>query len=180
MSNLQALARDLLNQSSGGLGSVAIQPMQPGGYNPRGQVGSLPVAQVSSLGQQVVDYTGAAYTAGGLTVSGFGDTVVPANTRGFRVHIDVRRPFLPQSIWMPSTVVGLYLVDFQVEGVGLFANPGGQGIPCELVSEVSNMPQMQWITLNPDTGGEFVIDNPTLNPLVFSGGFWGTNIMRTR
>lgn len=181
MSNLQALARQLLNENQGGLGSVAIQAMQPGGYqNPRGSVGSLQAQQVASFGQQVVDYTGAAYTAGGLTMAGFGDTVIPANTRGNIVHIDVRRPFLPQSLWMPSTVVGLFLVDFQVEGVGLFANPGNQGVPCELVSEVSNMPQMQWITLNPDTGCNFVVDNPTNNPLVFSGCFWGTNIMRTR
>lgn len=180
MSDYQRMAQQLL-ASQGGLGSVAIAPGQIGSYSigPQ-QIGGPPAVMVQNLGQRPVDYTQAAYTQGGLTLCGFGSTTIPAGAQGFQVHIDVRRPFLPQSLWMPSTVLGLQIVDFIVEGQGLFANPGGQGTPNELVSEVSNMPQIQWMTLNPDTGGDFLIDNPTGGPLVFSGAFWGNNIIRTR
>jgi len=40
----------------------------------------------------------------------------------------------------------------------------------ELVSEVGNMPQIQWPTL-PATGGAFIVSNPTGADIIFSGCF---------
>jgi hypothetical protein len=174
------IARNLL-QAGGGVGSVAIAPQQVGypyAIQPQ-YVGGPPAMQVANLGQPAVDYTSSPYTNGGLTYLGFGLTEVPAG-QTVNIHIDARRPFLPQLLYCPSTVIGLQLVDFQVEGNGLFANPPSQGIPIELVSEVSNIQQIQWMTINPDTGGTFVIRNPTGGALNFSGAFWGTNIQRMR
>jgi hypothetical protein len=178
------LAQDLI-RSSGGIGSVSIAAQQPGVgtvsiYGQQPGVGALGARDVPNMGMKVVDYTGAAYNSGGLTYCGFGSTSVPAGSTGFQVHIDVRRPFLPQLLYMPSTRFGLQIVDFVVEGNGLFANPARQGVPNELVSEVSNIEQIQWITLNPDTGGDFFIDNPTGAAIIFSGAFWGTNVIRNR
>jgi len=182
------IARNLL-AAAGGVGSVAIAPQQPGvGYpyaiapQQQGYYGGVsgpPAVQVPNLGTPPVDYSSSPYTNGGLTYLGFGLTEVAAGAT-VSVHIDARRPFLPQLLYCPSTVIGLQLVDFQVEGNGLFANPADQGIPIELVSEVSNIQQIQWMTINPDTGGTFVIRNPTANSLNFSGAFWGTNIQRLR
>lgn len=182
--NYRALAQNLM-RSAGGVGSIAIQRQQPFGsvgqvaIYPQ-QVGSLPAQAVPNLGQAAVNYTQAAYNSGGLTYCGFGRTLVPAGATGQRIHLNVRRPFLPQQLWMPSTIYGIKIVDFIVEGNGLFANPGGQGVPNELFSEVSNMNQIEWLTLNPDTGGDFLVDNPTLGDLWFEGGFWGTNVIRNR
>lgn len=187
--NYNQIAQNLLQQA-GAVGSVAIAAQQPGvgypyaiapqqmGYG-YGGVSGPPAVQVPNLGTPPVDYTTAPYTNGGLTYMGFGLTSVGAGATA-NIHIDVRRPFLPQLLYCPSTVIGLQLVDFQVEGNGLFANPPSQGIPIELVSEVSNIQQIQWMTINPDTGGTFVIYNPTSSPLNFSGAFWGTNIQRMR
>lgn len=181
------IARNLL-ANAGAVGSVAIAPQQMGVGNPYAimpqqpyyqGVSGPPAQQVPNLGQAPVDYSVAPYGNGGLTYMGFGLTSVAAGATA-NIHIDVRRPFLPQLLYMPSTVIGLQLIDFQVEGNGLFANPPDQGIPCELVSEVSNIQQIQWMTLNPDTGGTFIIYNPTANALNFSGAFWGTNIQRMR
>jgi hypothetical protein len=186
----EQLAQNML-AGVGGLGAVQIAPMQAGmAAQQQGmgqpmmiypqQIGAQPALAVNNLHQRPVDYTQAAYQAGGLTLMGFPRTVIPAGSTGTQLQINVRRPFLPQSLWMPSTVFGLQLVDFIVEGIGLFANSGGQGVPNELLSEVSNMPQIQWMTLNPETGGQFVIANPTGGDLVFSGCFWGTNLQRLR
>ena len=184
MPNYQRIARNLL-RSNGAIGTVALAAQQPGVGQPlvlypqQPGVGALPAAAVPQLGQRPVDYTPAAYTAGGLTYCGLGRTLVPAG-QSVQVHIDVRRPFLPQLFYMPSTIYGLQIDDFVVEGSGLFANPANQGIPNELVSEVSNIEQIQWMTLNPDTGGDFFVTNPTGAGLYFSGCFWGTNIIRNR
>jgi hypothetical protein len=139
----------------------------------------MPFAQQSDApNDTIVSYTGAAYKSGGLTYCGFGRTIVPAGATNLAIQINVRRPFLPQLAYMPSTIFGLSIDDFQVEGQGLFANALTQGVANELLSEVSNLPQIQWITLDPSTGGAFIVSNPTANPLVFSGAFWGTNLIR--
>jgi hypothetical protein len=179
--NYHQMARRLMG-AHGGVGTVAIaaqQVGQPIALYPQ-QVGTLPAQAVQNFGQRPIEYTQAPYEQGGLTYLGFGTKIIPAGATGFQVHIDTRRPFLPQQYWMPSTTFGLQIVDFVVEGKGAFANPAGQGVPNELISEVSNMPQIQWMTLNPDTGGDFFIDNPTAGPLAFSGAFWGVNVTRSR
>lgn len=173
------LAHSLANPI-GGVGAVQIMPQQVGqpvSIMPQ-QVG-IPAAMAAPQAQQAaVQYSGAAYKAGGLTYCGFGRTVIPAGAVNQAVQINVRRPFLPQLVYMPSTVFGLQIDDFQVEGTGLFASALTQGMPNELISEVSNIEQIQWPTLDPSTGGAFLVSNPTLGDLIFSGAFWGTNLIR--
>lgn len=164
-----------------GVGAVSIIPQQVGQpvqIWPQ-QVG-MPQAQMVQQSQQQppVQYNQTGYRMGGLTLCGFPRVTVPAGTLNASVQINVRRPFLPQLLYMPSTFFGLQLVDFDVEGTGLFASVTTQSVPNELVSEVSNMPQIQWPTLEPATGGAFIVSNPTGADIIFSGCFWGTNLIR--
>jgi len=163
-----------------GVGNVAIMPQQVGAVQVWPQQVGIPQAQMVPQGQQQppVQYAQTGYKAGGLTLCGFPRVNVPAGTTNASVQINVRRPFLPQLLYMPSTFFGLQLVDFDVEGTGLFASVTTQSVPNELVSEVSNMPQIQWPTLEPATGGAFIVSNPTGADIIFSGCFWGTNLIR--
>lgn len=182
MPNYKRQAQQLLRQM-GGIGALEIQPQQVGQQlriqAQQPGVG-LPaqMVQPSPNGPKVVSYEEAGYKSGGLTYCGFGTTTLSAGAVNFSVTIQVRRPFLPQLVYCPSTTFGFLVDDFNVEGMGLFANKPNQGMPNELLSEVSNIEQIQWPTLNPSTNGEFLLSNPTAAPLTFSGAFWGTNLTR--
>lgn len=182
MPNYKREAQQLLRQM-GGIGQLAIDPQQVGQalriMAQQPGVG-LPAAMVSTEGgtRKVVSYKEAGYDSGGLTYCGFGITPLAAGAVNTPVTIVVRRPFLPQLVYCPSTTFGYLIDDFQVEGMGLFANNPNQGMPNELISEVSNIEQIQWPTLNPATNGQFLLSNPTGGILNFSGAFWGTNLVR--
>lgn len=155
-----------------------IQPQQVAAPVIWPQHVGLPAAQAAGPGGTVVQYSEQGYKAGGLTYCGFPRQLIAAGSTNVSVTIKVRRPFLPQLWLMPSTIYGLVINDFVIEGIGLFASPVSQGMPNELVSEVSNMPQIQWPTLDPSTNGEFTVSNPTADDLYFTGCFWGTNLLR--
>lgn len=153
-----------------GVGAVQIYPQQPGVGLPAALLGVDPASKA------IVNYSEKGYGAGGATYAGFPRTTVAAGAT-VNINVSVRRPFLPQLLGMPSTVFGLELVDALVQGVGLFANDSSGGVPNEMVSEVSNFPQIQWPTLDTNIPLTFVVRNPTGAPLVFSGTFWGTNLI---
>ena len=190
----QRMANQLLAAQGGIGGPVSIVPQHVFGANMQGigvpqiypqQVG-MPAAAMAAPGQQgqIVRYGEQSYKSGGLTYCGFPRVTVLAGAVNQEINIPVRRPFLPQLWYMPSTIFGLIINDFTVEGMGLFASPvattagGIIGVPNVNVSEVSNMPQIQWPTLDPSTNGNFVVSNPTGGDLIFSGNFWGTNLIR--
>jgi len=182
-------------QSRGGVGGpLQIIPQTGVPMNQRigipqiypSQVGMPAAQQTPGNGDGViVRYNNQAYKSGGLTYSAFPVVTVPNGTTNLEINIPVRRPFLPQLWYMPSTTFGLIINDFTVEGMGLFASPvattagGIIGVPNELVSEVSNMPQIQWPTIDPSTNGNFLVSNQSGADLIFSGAFWGTNLIRT-
>jgi hypothetical protein len=187
MPNYRNVARSLL-AGNGGVGAVQILAQQPGGVGqpvmimPQQPGGVGLPAQMAQPGGQVqgdVSYLPAGYRSGGLTYCGFPRVVVPAGAVGQTIQVNVRRPFLPQLAYLPSTEFGLIIQDFDVEGTGLFANPANQGVPNETLSEVSNIEQIQWPTLDPSTGGAFLVSNPTIADIIFSGTFWGTNLIRS-
>lgn len=133
-------------------------------------------AQVDSSGQPVVQYTPPVYVAGDVTYLGFAATSVPANSPGTSVPVSTNRPFTPQKMGCPSTVLGLLITQINISGTNLLAN--SLGIPIELFSEVSTFPQILWPTLDTATGVEFVVANPTGAALIFSGAFYGTQVRR--
>lgn len=173
--NAQELATRLL-QAQGGVGALDVQAQQIGSALnvQRQQIGLPAAAGQVNAGQ--VQYSQAAYDQGGLSWLGFGQTVIAAGATNIVVPITTQRPFTPQLVYHPSTVIGLLINQVQLEGTNLFANV--LGIPIELWSEVSNAPQIQWPTLDTSTGIQFVVSNPTGAPLNFSGGFWGTQVRR--
>ena len=117
-----------------------------------------------------------AYVDGGLTYLGFGATTVLAGAVQQNIPIATQRPFTPQHLRLPSTVIGLLINAVLLEGTNLYANQ--LGVPIELFSEVATAPQMPWPTLDTSTGIVFVVSNPTAGNLVFSGAFYGTQVRR--
>lgn len=129
----------------------------------------------SMMSQQPVPYAPTFYASADVSWFGFGTTVVPA---GATVPVTLRpkRPFKPQKLLLPSTVIGLLITSADIGGTNMFANDAG--IPTELFSEVSTAPQLDWITVEPAVGIEFTIFNPTGAPLNFSGSLYGTQVRR--
>ena len=179
--NSSQMARQLLAAHGQGVGAALnVRAQQPGvgaALNVRRMQPGVGVpAQAQAFHPGAVDYDQAAYPEGGLTWLGFGVTVVPAAAVNQVVPITTQRPFTPQLLYLPSTVIGLIVTQVQLEGTNLFANT--LGIPVELMSEVSNAPQIQWPTLDTSTGIQFLVSNPTGGNLNFEGGFWGTQVRR--
>lgn len=139
-------------------------------------VGAPAVAEQAGAGMPVVQYTPPVYVAGDVTYLGFAATSIPANSPGTNVDVSTNRPFTPQKMGCPSTVLGLLITQINISGTNLLAN--SLGIPIELFSEVSTFPQILWPTLDTATGVQFVVANPTGAALVFSGAFYGTQVRR--
>jgi hypothetical protein len=147
---------------------MTIQPTYPG-------VGA-PVQQEQGQVQQPVRYSDAAYTSADVTYLGFGTTDIPAGSVGTVVNVPTNRPFRPQKMGCPSSTIGLLCAQVTISGTNVFANQ--QGVPLELLSEVSTFPQILWPDLDTATGVDFTILNPTLGILPFQGAFYGVQLRR--
>lgn len=186
------IAQSLLQGQVGGFPAVGggvvgdlvnVQPVYPGqrvggpAVNPF-YVGVPAVAAQSPSGADV-QYSPPQYVAGDVTYLGFGTATtntIPAGSVGTPVNVSTNRPFTPQKMGCPSTVLGLFITQINISGTNLLAN--ALGVPIELFSEVSTFPQILWPTLDTATGVQFVVANPTGGPLVFSGAFYGTQVRR--
>lgn len=164
--------------------AINVMPVYPGrgvggpGVSPY-YVGVPAVAAGPDPSGQAVQYSPPNYVAGDVTYLGFGSTSVPPTAsggQGTSVPVSTNRPFTPQKMGCPSTVLGLLITQINISGTNLLAN--SLGVPVELVSEVSTFPQVLWPTLDTATGVEFVIANPTAGALIFSGAFYGTQVRR--
>jgi hypothetical protein len=160
---------------------VAVAPYYPGGraagpqVNPY-YVGLPAVAAGQDPSGSNISYGAPQYVAGDVTYLGFGATSIPAGSIGTPVDVSTNRPFTPQKMGCPSTVLGLLITQINISGTNLLAN--SLGVPVELLSEVSTFPQVLWPTLDTATGVQFVVANPTGGALVFSGAFYGTQVRR--
>lgn len=155
-----------------GLGT-SVRPYRVG-TSVRARVGA-PALAVPQLGETPIEYAPTQYSSGGNSYFGFGQTVVPAGARSV-LQFNPIRPFEPQELRCPSTVIGLLLEQINIQGVQFFANKAGFGVPIEMFSEVSRLKGLEAATINPDTGVEMTIFNPTGGDLVFSGCFRGTQV----
>lgn len=156
--------------------SVRVRPRVVGAVNVRPRYVGAPAQRVQSVNEEAIEYEPEQYVAGNLTWMGLGQTVIPAGSPGTAIPIRPIRPITPQKLFCPSTVVGLLLLEANIGGVNLFA--GSAGVPIELFSEVSTSPQIDWMTLDPAVGIEFVVGNPTAGALTFSGALYGTSVRR--
>lgn len=150
------------------VGSPNVMPYYPG-------VGA-PAMAVDQTTNQPVQYSQPQYFAGDVTYLGFGATSIPAGSVGTPVNVSTNRPFTPQKMGCPSTVIGLLILQVNVSGTNILAN--ALGAPIELLSEVSTFPQVLWPSLDTATGVQFVVGNPTGAALVFSGAFYGPQVRR--
>jgi hypothetical protein len=182
MDQAAQLANELLSGQVGGMGDlVNVMPMYPGGRSVGGPavnpyyVGA-PAMPGAAPASEVVNYSPPQYVAGDVTYLGFAATSIPAGSVGTIVNVSTQRPFTPQKMGCPSTVLGLLITQINISGTNLLAN--SLGIPIELFSEVSTFPQILWPTLDTATGVQFVIANPTGGALVYSGAFYGTQVRR--
>ena len=159
---------------------IAVAPYYPGrtgGPQPNPYYVGVPaVAAGQDPSGQNVSYGPPQYVSGDVTYLGFGSTSVPAGSIGTPVDVSTNRPFTPQKMGCPSTVLGLLITQINISGTNLLAN--SLGVPVELLSEVSTFPQVLWPTLDTATGVQFVVANPTAGALVFSGAFYGTQVRR--
>lgn len=168
-------------QLMGGVGGAEVNPM----FLPRGvgsadvqpmYVGAPAVAQAQMQGQ-VVNYSGIQYVAGELSYFGMGSILIPAGSTGVQTApLLPSRPITPQRLGCPSNVQGLLIQAASIGGINLFASQ--LGVPIEMFSEVSTFPQMNWPTLEPSTGIQFTLANPTLTDLLFKPVFYGTQVRR--
>lgn len=160
---------------------VNVMPVYPGqrvggpAVNPY-YVGLPAVASQPDPGGAAVQYSPPQYVAGDVTYLGFAATSIPAGSVGTPVNVSTNRPFTPQKMGCPSTVLGLLITQINISGTNLLAN--ALGIPIELFSEVSTFPQILWPTLDTATGVQFVVANPTGGALTYSGAFYGTQVRR--
>jgi hypothetical protein len=194
MDNAEQIAHSLLQGQVGGpFAAVGAYPYVGDAINVVPQYPGRPAAGSPSVNPyyvgapavdsgaqgQSVQYGPQTYVAGDVTYLGFGATSIPptaAGGQGTSVPVSTNRPFTPQKMGCPSTVLGLLITQINISGTNLLAN--SLGVPVELLSEVSTFPQVLWPTLDTATGVEFVVANPTLGALVFSGAFYGTQVRR--
>jgi len=149
------------------VGGTAVQPFYPG------RVGA-PAQMQQAPGGSPINYSPQEYVAGDVTDFGLGRTTIAAGATGTSVTIRPPRPFTPQMLTCPSTVQGLLIKSISIAGTNI--NCGDEGTPIERYSEVSQVPQILFPTIDPSTGVVFVIANPTADDLVFSGSFYGTQV----
>lgn len=169
-----------------GVGSVGDVDVMPH-YTPPGvRIGGAMVAPryigapaeavtQMAMAQQAVPYAPTHYASADVSWFGFGVTNIAAGATA-TVTLRPKRPFKPQKLLLPSTVIGLLITSADIGGTNMFANDAG--IPTELFSEVSTAPQLDWITVEPAVGIEFTIRNPTGVQLAFSGSLYGTQVRR--
>lgn len=178
---------DLLAGISGRVGASAV-PRRLGRARARRRMGAAPVARrlgaraerVEDSPEEPILYTSRRYNSGDVTYCGFGFINVPA-TPGLLTPVTTGivspdRPFTPQKLFIPSTQFGLFLLRVNIEGDNIFAS--SQGLACEIFSEGSFFPQMDWPDIDPSTGIEFVFANPGNVALIGSPGFYGTDLRR--
>lgn len=177
------IAAEMLARDEGGIGAVAVQAHYPGvgqvAVTPQypgvgAPANFVPQQQQGAPGAAPVNYSGAAYSAGDVSYLGLGVTSVPAGTVNQRIQVLPNRPFTPQWYISPSNVQNLLITQISVGGVGLLANE--LGMPIECFSEVSNMPQIMWPTLDPAVGIVYIVSNPTAQDRDFSGTLYGTSV----
>jgi hypothetical protein len=150
------------------VGSPNVAPYYPG-------VGVPAVEQQAPQGNDV-RYSQPQYVAGDVTLLGFGTTQIPPALVPTPVNVSTNRPFTPQKMGCPSTVVGLFIQQVNVSGTNLLAN--ALGFPVELVSEVSTFPQVLWPSLDTATGVQFIVVSNNLGNVTFSGAFYGPQVRR--
>lgn len=170
MNRFQQAARQM------GLAGTAVGPYRVGGTTVQRGVGAPAILSPAGVGAPPVMYSPQEFASGGNSYMGFGTTVIPANTNNVPVQVNPIRPFTPMEMRCPSTVIGLQVDQMTIQGVQFFANRPGFGIPIEMFSEVSRLQGLEAATIQPDTGVEFFLSNPTGGDLVFSGCFRGTQV----
>lgn len=176
--NANEIARQLLASADGRVGGpiprrglgVSIVPRRLGARAER----------VEGNAETPIQYTGRDYNSGDVTYLGFGRFVIPS-TPGLLTPVSTgiqrpTRPFVPQKLFAPSTQFGLYVLQVNIEGTNILASAAG--IAIEMFSEASYFPQMEWPDIDPSTGIEFVVANPSAAALDFAPAFYGTDVRR--
>jgi hypothetical protein len=150
------------------VGATQVSPFYPG------RVGVPAQFDPAGAAQAGIQYSPQAYTAGDVTFFGIGRTTIPAGSTGTTFNVKPPRPCSPQMFICKSNVQNLLVLAISIAGTNILN--GQTGVPIELFSEVSQAPQILYPSIDPSTGVDFTVSNPTGGDLVFSGAFYGTQV----
>ncbi len=170
-----------INAERGGVGAVRIR--RGAGVAIRGNRmrAGAPVEMVQSFDEQPVQISPEKFVAADRSYFGIGynpalttagGNLVAAGADRTKINFLPERPIEPMRWIMPSTITGLFINQIKINGTDLL--PSDLGVPCELFSEVSTAPDIDWITINTTPGVQFYVSNPTGEALLFTGAFAGT------
>lgn len=165
---------DHLLRSAGSVGATQVRPRFVGATQVRPRFIGAPANMVPDDNEMPIDYSQQAYKAGDVSYMGLGETIIAPLTQITLPAFRPNRPITPQKIGFKSTVIGLLINQISIGGVGLFASENG--VPVELLSEVSTFPQLLWPTVDPSTGIVFQVTNPTAGALPLSGAIYGAQV----
>ncbi len=159
---------EMLLSPEGGIGNMVAPHYMPpgtgvGGVSPYypGQVPGvgLPIEQtaVPMAGGVPVEVSPTQYVAANVSYMGLGDTLLTPLVSNFDITLRPLRPIRPQKIGFPSNVQDILINQITIGGTTVFAN--NDGIPIEMLSEVSIFPQIAYPTIDPATGVVFQVTN---------------------
>lgn len=171
----------------GGVGSPSVHARWPGVGSPSivprylRRVGSPAVKVAAGQDEQATLYSDPEYSAGEVTYLPFRSLVAidAAGVPGAKMTLEVKtkRPFQPQDLRFPSTLEGLVLLEAQIQGTNMLAN--SEGLAFELLSEVTTIGPIDWITIDPASGAQLFIENIGAEEgQIPRGTFWGTALRR--
>lgn len=160
-----------------GVGGTTVKPYRPnvGGTDVRPYRVGAPAEMTQEDLEAAVLYSAQQFRDGGNSYFGFGQTIILANTAPTLIFKPFR-PFTPLELRCPSTVIDLLIEQVTIQGKQFFSNNPGGGCPIECFSEVSRVKGFEFATIQPETGIQITVVNPTAGPLVFSGMFRGSQV----
>lgn len=171
---------------AGGVGAPSVRPNWPGVGSPSvrprylRRVGAPAVKVPAQADANPVLYSDPEYASGEVTYLPFVGTVIGiagSATAEQTIQVNTKRPFVPQDLRFPSTLEGLVLNEAQIQGTNMLANSAG--MPFELLSEVTTIGPIDWITIDPASGAELLVENiGTVANQIPRGAFWGTALRR--
>lgn len=185
MNRFEKAARKL---RAGGVGSPSVRAMWPGVGSPsirpryvRRGVGSPAVKVPAGADENAVLYSDPEYAAGDVTYLPFRSStaigIAGSATASQVIQVNTKRPFQPQDIRFPSVLEGLVLNKAEIQGTNMLAN--STGMPLELLSEVTTIGPIDWITIDTASGMELTIENIGAEPnQIPRGALWGTALRR--
>ena len=153
--------------TQGRVGALAIQP--------RYVSGPAQMTQAPDAGQRPFEYSPQEYFAGDISLMGLGATLIPGSSTGTSLPaIKPTRNFKVMGQYFASNVQNLLILAANIAGTNIFASQ--DGVPIEIFSEVSLLKPLDWPTLDPAIGIQYVVANLSATAQFFKGALYGVQV----